>query len=82
MVHIRLPKNSVVTEGTHYPLDDKSMKTTIRIVQIYRYDPDTDENPRYDSFEINAEKCGPMVLDALLHIKDANDTNEYYKRIW
>ena len=37
---------------------------------VYRYDPDSGENPRYDTFEIDLDECGPMVLDALIKIKN------------
>ena len=34
------------------------------------YDPDREENPRIDTYEIDLEDCGPMVLDALIKIKN------------
>lgn len=80
MAEIRLPKNSVVKEGKHYPLDKKNTEMTLRIVQIYRYDPDKDENPTYDTYEINTADCGPMALDALLHIKNNIDTSLTFRR--
>jgi succinate dehydrogenase / fumarate reductase iron-sulfur subunit len=38
----------------------------VKSFKIYRYDPDSGENPRYDTFELNLDNTGPMVLDALL----------------
>src|SRR3546814_7062301 len=38
----------------------------VKAFKIYRYDPDTGENPRMDTFEVDLDECGPMVLDALI----------------
>lgn len=81
MADIRLPKNSVVKEGKHFPISDKLVSgSEIRTVQVYRYDPDKKSNPTYDTFEINMAKCGPMVLDALLYIKNKIDTSLTFRR--
>jgi len=85
MVHIRLPKKSVVEKGCQYAteLDENdlpSVKSTLRTFQIYRYNPDSDANPRYDTFYIDTKKCGPMVLDALHYIKDKLDTKLAFRR--
>ncbi len=37
--------------------------------KIYRYNPDSNENPRIDSYELDLDDCGPMVLDAIIKIK-------------
>jgi succinate dehydrogenase / fumarate reductase iron-sulfur subunit len=47
---------------------------------VYRYDPDSGENPRYDTFEIDLDACGPMVLDALLKIKNEVDSTLTFRR--
>jgi succinate dehydrogenase / fumarate reductase iron-sulfur subunit len=41
--------------------------------KIYRWDPESGANPRYDTFEIDLDDCGPMVLDALIKIKNEVD---------
>lgn len=46
----------------------------------YRYDPDTPENPRYDTYTIDQTQCGPMVLDALIYIKDHIDSTLTFRR--
>ena len=40
--------------------------TRVKMFEIYRYDPDSGENPRLDAFEVDLDDCGPMVLDALI----------------
>jgi len=41
----------------------------IRVFKIYRFDPDLNENPRLDTYEVDMDSCGPMVLDALIKIR-------------
>jgi len=45
----------------------------IKSFEIYRYDPEAGGNPRLDTFEVDLDDCGPMVLDALLWIKNKVD---------
>ncbi|MEQ9199403.1 MAG: succinate dehydrogenase iron-sulfur subunit, partial [Rhodospirillales bacterium] len=78
MAEFALPANSRPTEGkTHKaPKGAKNVKT----FKIYRYDPDEDSAPRIDSFEIDLDACGPMVLDALLKIKNEVDSSVTLRR--
>ncbi|MGY8997592.1 MAG: succinate dehydrogenase iron-sulfur subunit, partial [Alphaproteobacteria bacterium] len=48
--------------------------------KVYRYDPDSGENPQLDTFEIDRDKCGPMVLDALIKIKNEIDPSLTFRR--
>ena len=78
MAEFTLPKNSKITEGiVHRPnnisVDPKKFK-------IYRWDPEKNENPRIDTYEIDKKKCGPMVLDALVKIKNEVDTTLTFRR--
>jgi succinate dehydrogenase / fumarate reductase iron-sulfur subunit len=78
MVEFTLPANSKVRKGkTHRgPAGAKSP----RRFRVYRWDPDTGDNPRLDSFEIDLAACGPMVLDALIKIKDEVDATLTFRR--
>lgn len=78
MAEFMLPKNSRISNGKKYKLKE-DVKNKKNIV-IYRYDPDKPENPRYDTFEIDRDKCGSMVLDALIHIKDTYDSTLTFRR--
>lgn len=78
MVQLRLPLHSRIRKGTFYPSKIPGLK--LKLVQIYRYDPDTQENPRFDRYELNVEDCGPMVLDALIKIKDDIDSSLTFRR--
>jgi succinate dehydrogenase / fumarate reductase iron-sulfur subunit len=73
-----LPKNSKVVKGIDYPLETDSENT--RKVNVYRWSPDDDENPRIDSYTLDLDKCGPMVLDALIKIKDEIDSSLTFRR--
>ena len=52
----------------------------VRTFEIYRYDPDSGENPRLDSFAVDLDACGPMVLDALIWIKNSVDSTLTFRR--
>ncbi|RKZ67339.1 MAG: succinate dehydrogenase iron-sulfur subunit [Gammaproteobacteria bacterium] len=78
MAEFTLPKNSVVQSGKHYPL--QSGGKNIRQVEIYRWDPDAGENPRVDTYDIDLDDCGPMVLDALIKVKDKIDSSVTFRR--
>ena len=51
-----------------------------KILQVYRWDPDAGSEPRMDDYEIELDKCGPMVLDALIHIKNQFDSTLTFRR--
>ncbi|MBI1622078.1 succinate dehydrogenase iron-sulfur subunit [Aquamicrobium zhengzhouense] len=71
MVEITLPKNSRVQEGKVWPKPEGA--TNLREYKIYRWSPDDDENPRLDTYYVDTDDCGPMVLDGLLYIKNKID---------
>ena len=78
MADFFLPKNSKVVEGRHYraPTGAKRIKT----FRIYRWDPESSSNPRLDSYEVDLDQCAPMVLDALIKIKNEVDTTLTFRR--
>ena len=78
MVEIRLPANSKVNIGKTYKT--ASTGNNIKTFNIYRYDPDLPDNPRLDSFEVDMDNCGPMVLDALIKIKAEHDSSLAFRR--
>jgi succinate dehydrogenase / fumarate reductase iron-sulfur subunit len=54
--------------------------TRVQTFEIYRYDPDSGENPRLDTFQVDLDECGPMVLDALFWIKNKVDSTLTFRR--
>ena len=48
---------------------------------IYRWDPDTPgDKPRMQEFDVDLNTCGPMVLDALIKIKNEMDSTVTFRR--
>jgi len=78
MVELTLPKNSKVGKGRHHPAPAgaKNVKT----FRVYRWDPDGAGNPVWDSYDVDVDACGPMVLDALIHIKNTMDSTLSFRR--
>lgn len=53
----------------------------IKKFAIYRWDPDkTGDKPHMQTYEIDLNKCGPMVLDALIKIKNEMDSTLTFRR--
>ena len=78
MAELRLPKNSRVTAGRHHPAPDGA--TQVKTFKVYRYDPDGEANPRWDTYDVDVGACGPMVLDVLIHIKNTMDPTLAFRR--
>jgi len=78
MVQFTLPKNSKVTEGKTWPRPGGARKVTR--YRIYRWDPEGEGNPRLDTYYVNRDDCGPMVLDALIWIKNNIDPTLTFRR--
>ncbi|HET7587228.1 MAG TPA: succinate dehydrogenase iron-sulfur subunit [Gammaproteobacteria bacterium] len=78
MAQFTLPKNSKIGKGKHHPAPEGAKN--VKRFKIYRYDPDSGERPRTDIYEVDLDKCGPMVLDALLKIKNETDSTLTLRR--
>ena len=78
MVELRLPKNSRVIDGITW--EKPSGAENVQEVRIYRYNPEDSENPRLDTFFVDLDKCGPMILDALIKIKNEIDPTLTFRR--
>ena len=80
MVELTLPQNSKVTKGKTWPTPEGSDGGPLKTFRIYRFDPDSGENPRWDTYNVDATKFGPMVLDALIYIKNEVDPTLSFRR--
>ncbi|NNC23033.1 succinate dehydrogenase iron-sulfur subunit [Salinisphaera sp. USBA-960] len=78
MSKFRLPQNSRISKGRVFaaPADATNTKT----FRIYRFEPESGENPRVDRFTIDLDRCGPMVLDAVIKIKNEYDATLAFRR--
>ncbi len=78
MAEFTLPKNSQIQPGKTVDVADGAKRS--KVFRVYRWEPDSGENPRVDSYKIDLDKCGPMVLDAILYIKNEVDTTLTFRR--
>jgi succinate dehydrogenase / fumarate reductase iron-sulfur subunit len=68
-------------EGQTWPLRNKAKGNKgTRAYRIYRFDPDSGTNPRMDNYTVDLDDCGPMVLDALIWIKNKIDPTLTFRR--
>jgi succinate dehydrogenase / fumarate reductase iron-sulfur subunit len=78
MVQLTLPKNSKVTAGKTWPRPEGA--TNLREYRIYRWDPEGGANPRIDTYYVDCDAIPPMVLDALIWIKNTIDPTLTFRR--
>jgi succinate dehydrogenase / fumarate reductase iron-sulfur subunit len=79
-----LPKNFGVTpqsriaRGRSWRAPANAIR--LKALEVYRYDPDAGSNPRIDTYKVDLDDCGPMLLDALIWIKDHVDSTLTFRR--
>jgi len=78
VAELTLPANSKVREGRRHAGKGAAKKP--KAFQVYRWSPDGGENPRLDTYEVDLADCGPMVLDALIKIKNEIDATLTFRR--
>lgn len=78
MVQLTLPKGSDPKKGKTINAANGAKKT--RTFKVYRFNPETGGNPQWDTFVLDADKCGNMVLDALITIKNEVDSTLTFRR--
>ncbi|MBF0265877.1 MAG: succinate dehydrogenase iron-sulfur subunit [Gammaproteobacteria bacterium] len=78
MAEFKLPKNSTINPGKNYSSSTSGKKR--KKFHVYRYNPESGENPQLDTFDLDMDSCGPMILDALLKIKSELDPSLSLRR--
>jgi succinate dehydrogenase / fumarate reductase, iron-sulfur subunit len=79
-----VPRNLGVAEGSRiergktWPAPSGAVR--VKVFEVYRYNPETGDNPRIDTFQVDLDDCGPMALDALLWIKNKVDPTLTFRR--
>ncbi|WP_282605034.1 succinate dehydrogenase iron-sulfur subunit [Pelagibius sp. Alg239-R121] len=78
MAEFALPANSKPKGGQTHPATGSggNMKT----FKVYRWNPDDEANPSVDTYQVDMDDCGPMVLDALIKIKNETDSTLTFRR--
>ena len=83
MVQFTLPRGSKPKKGKAWDgpkaANGKKAKRT-KEFRVYRYDPEDGGNPRIDTYQVDLTNCGPMVLDALIKIKNEIDPTLTFRR--
>ncbi|MBJ3776113.1 succinate dehydrogenase iron-sulfur subunit [Acuticoccus mangrovi] len=78
MVQLTLPKNSRIEEGKTWPKPEGA--TNLREFRVYRWQEEGTDNPKVDTYYIDLDDCGPMILDGLLYIKNKIDPTLAFRR--
>ena len=79
MAEFSLPTNSRIrNDGKRYPAPAGAKR--VKAFKVYRWNPDDGANPRYDTYELDLDMTGPMVLDALIKIKAEVDPTLTFRR--
>src|SRR5258706_12030546 len=80
MVELALPKNSRIHKGKTWNKPEGNGEAEWRKFEIYRWGPEAGENPSIDTYYVNLNECGQMVLDALFKIKNEIDPTLAFRR--
>ncbi|MFC5069839.1 succinate dehydrogenase iron-sulfur subunit [Flaviflagellibacter deserti] len=78
MAEFSLPKNSRIKQGRTWPKPEGAERVTE--FRVYRWNPDDGENPSVDTYYVDREHCGPMILDGLIYIKNTIDSSLTFRR--
>jgi succinate dehydrogenase / fumarate reductase iron-sulfur subunit len=78
MAELTLPAGSRPKPGQSFKAPAGAKR--VKAFKIYRWDPDKGGNPTIDSYELDLDACGPMVLDALIKIKNEVDSTLTFRR--
>ncbi|CAG9761156.1 unnamed protein product [Ceutorhynchus assimilis] len=74
-IHIAPTANAAVAEAK------KEKAPKIKTFSIYRWNPDKpNEKPYMQEYKVDLNQCGPMVLDALIKIKNEMDPTLTFRR--
>jgi succinate dehydrogenase / fumarate reductase, iron-sulfur subunit len=76
--NLGVSRGSRIVKGRRWPAPVGAAR--VKAFEVYRYDADSEANPRLDTFEVDLDDCGPMVLDALFWIKNKVDSTLTFRR--
>ena len=82
MAQLFLPRNSRIKGGKKWKLPkvDEARRVRKRTFRVYRWGGEQGERPRVDRYTIDLNRCGPMVLDGLIAIKNTIDPTLTFRR--
>lgn len=65
-------------KSTRYFITNSGSK--FRYLRVYRWDPEKNKKPWFNTYFIDLNNCGPIVLDALIQIKSEQDSTLTFRR--
>ena len=74
---VTVPRASAVAAA---PAAPEKVKKGTKTFKIYRWNPDEGGNPVMETYKVDLDSCGPMVLDALIKIKNDIDPTLTFRR--
>jgi succinate dehydrogenase / fumarate reductase iron-sulfur subunit len=80
MAEFALPANSKPKGGQSHPTTGSGSGSNVKTFKVYRWNPDDEANPSIDTYQVDLDDCGPMVLDALIKIKNETDSTLTFRR--
>jgi len=78
MAQLTLPSSMKPVPGKVFPAPPGAKR--VKTFKVYRWNPEEGGNPRIDSYGIDLDNCGPMVLDAVIKIKNEIDATLTFRR--
>lgn len=70
----------IMLKKTEFEVLTDEEKSNLKRFDIYRYNPEEDDSKKITSYYVDLNDCGPMVLDALIKIKDEKDSTLAFRR--
>jgi succinate dehydrogenase (ubiquinone) iron-sulfur subunit len=58
----------------------KQQQQRIKYFKVYRWDPEQNQKPYLSTYPVDLNACGPMILDALIKIKNEQDPTLTFRR--
>jgi len=52
----------------------------VKTFEVYRWNPEDGKKPHMQEYKVNLNECGPMILDALIKIKNEMDQTLTFRR--
>ncbi len=78
MVQLTLPRNSRIQKGKTWPKPEGAKN--LKEFRVYRWQEEGDSNPQIDTYFVDRDDCGPMILDGLFYIKNKIDPTLSFRR--
>ena len=72
--------SSSATRTSSSAASSSASAPNVQKFKVYRWDPDVGGDPKYKTYEVDTNDCGPMMLDVLFKIKDEQDQTLSFRR--